>query len=395
MKILGLDSSGLVASVAVMEGDITIAEYTVNYKKTHSQTLLPMLDELKRMTELDLHTLDAIAIAAGPGSFTGLRIGSATAKGLGLALKLPILPVPTVDALAYNLYGCSALVCPLMDARRNQVYTGLYEFQKRAEDGGKYELCTLVKQCAVPISEIIGKINELCRENDREVLFLGDGVAVYQEQITALTKASCSFAPACCNRQRASCVAALGAELYKKGICETAAEHAPEYLRLSQAERERAAHTADKYHIREMQQSDLEEVTALEASCFSMPWKYHDFEETLTNPDRVYLVAEAAAADAKERILGGCMLTNIAGEGDITNVAVREQYRGRKIATALMEALLKLGRERYGITAFTLEVRSQNTPARNLYEKLGFVSKGVRPGFYEKPKDDAVILWKE
>lgn len=216
MKILGLDSSGLVASVAVMEGDITIAEYTVNYKKTHSQTLLPMLDELKRMTELDLHTLDAIAIAAGPGSFTGLRIGSATAKGLGLALKLPIIPVPTVDALAYNLYGCSALVCPLMDARRNQVYTGLYEFQKRAEDGGKYELCTLVKQCAVPISEIIGKINELCRENDREVLFLGDGVAVYQEQITALTKASCSFAPACCNRQRASCVAALGAELYKK-----------------------------------------------------------------------------------------------------------------------------------------------------------------------------------
>lgn len=114
MKILGLDSSGLVASVAVMEGDITIAEYTVNYKKTHSQTLLPMLDELKRMTELDLHTLDAIAIAAGPGSFTGLRIGSATAKGLGLALKLPIIPVPTVDALAYNLYGCSALVCPLI-----------------------------------------------------------------------------------------------------------------------------------------------------------------------------------------------------------------------------------------------------------------------------------------
>ena len=137
MKILGLDSSGLVASVAVVEEDITIAEYTVNYKKTHSQTLLPMLDELKRMTELDLHTLDAIAIAAGPGSFTGLRIGSATAKGLGLALNLPILPVPTVDALAYNLYGSSALVCPLMDARRNQVYTRLYEFQKRAADGGK------------------------------------------------------------------------------------------------------------------------------------------------------------------------------------------------------------------------------------------------------------------
>ena len=91
MRILALDSSGLVASVAVVEDgavdDQVIAEYTVNYKKTHSQTLLPMLDEIVKMTELDLHTVDAIAVAGGPGSFTGLRIGSATAKGLGLALE--------------------------------------------------------------------------------------------------------------------------------------------------------------------------------------------------------------------------------------------------------------------------------------------------------------------
>ena len=93
-----------------------------------------MLDELRRMTELDLHTIDAIAVAAGPGSFTGLRIGSATAKGLGFALDIPIIPVPTVDALAYNLYGSDKLICPLMDARRNQVYTGLYEFQKTRRD---------------------------------------------------------------------------------------------------------------------------------------------------------------------------------------------------------------------------------------------------------------------
>ncbi|MEE1015047.1 MAG: tRNA (adenosine(37)-N6)-threonylcarbamoyltransferase complex dimerization subunit type 1 TsaB, partial [Lachnospiraceae bacterium] len=91
MKILALDSSGLVASVAVMEDDTMLAEYTMNYKKTHSQTLLPMLDELAKMIELDLNTVDAIAVAGGPGSFTGLRIGSATAKGLGLALKKPLI----------------------------------------------------------------------------------------------------------------------------------------------------------------------------------------------------------------------------------------------------------------------------------------------------------------
>lgn len=236
MKMLALDSSGLVASAAVVEDDITIAEYTINHKKTHSQTLLPMLDELRRMTELDLHTLDAIAVAAGPGSFTGLRIGSATAKGLGLALDIPIIPVPTVDALAFNLYGSGGLVCPIMDARRNQVYTGLYAFHKGAGQDARYDMCTMEKQCAVDIAWLAGRINEL----DRETVFLGDGVSVYRDQLAELLRVRYSFAPACCNRQRAACVAALGAVLYEKGIAGTAAEHVPDYLRLSQAERERA-----------------------------------------------------------------------------------------------------------------------------------------------------------
>ena len=128
MKILAVDSSGLVASIALVEDDQMIAEYTVNYKKTHSQTLVPMLDEIKKMIDLDLASLDAIAVVKGPGSFTGLRIGSATVKGLGLALNKPIISVPTVDALSYNAYGTDYLICPIMDARRDQVYTGLYEF---------------------------------------------------------------------------------------------------------------------------------------------------------------------------------------------------------------------------------------------------------------------------
>lgn len=151
-----------------------------------------------------------------------------------------------------------------------------------------------------------------------------------------------------------------------------------------------------RYHIREMRREDLEEVTALEAACFSLPWKYRDFEEVLTNPDRCYLVAEAdsVTADTPDRILGGCMLTHIAGEGDISNVAVYERYRNNGIAASVLSALLKLGEERYGITAYTLEVRSRNIPARRLYEKNGFVSRGVRPGFYQKPEDDAVIMWR-
>ena len=133
MKIIAIDSSGLVASAAIVENDVLIGEYNVQYKKTHSQTLLPMLDALAKMVELDLDTVDAIALAKGPGSFTGLRIGSATAKGLGLAMGKPLVEIPTLDGLACNLYGTDKLVCPMMDARRNQVYTGVYEYVKTGQ----------------------------------------------------------------------------------------------------------------------------------------------------------------------------------------------------------------------------------------------------------------------
>lgn len=235
MKILALDSSGLVASVAVVEDDgvnsSLLAEYTVNYKKTHSQTLFPMLDEIARMIELDLNTIDAIAVAAGPGSFTGLRIGSATAKGLGLALDKPLVHVPTVDALAYNLYGTDRVICPLMDARRNQVYTGIYEFRNN-------ELSVIEPQMAVGIDVIAGKLRAL----GREVVFLGDGVPVFRKALMEelMQGMDFSFAPAHLNKQRAGAVAALAVSYVRAGKIETAAEHRPDYLRPSQAERERA-----------------------------------------------------------------------------------------------------------------------------------------------------------
>ena len=231
MKILGLDSSGLVASAAIVEDGILLAEYTTNYKKTHSQTLLPMLDEIRKMIDLNLAEVDAIAIASGPGSFTGLRSGAATAKGLGLALDKPLVEVPTLEGLAYNLCGCKQLVCPLMDARRNQVYTGIYEFVKGNQE---YELGIVESQCAVDITEIISKLNEL----GREVIFLGDGVPVYQKVIEEKLQVPYSFAPANNNRQRAASIAALGAIYYKVGKTVSAAAHQPEYLRKSQAERE-------------------------------------------------------------------------------------------------------------------------------------------------------------
>lgn len=232
MRLIALDSSGLVASVAVVEDDLLIAEYTIQYKKTHSQTLLPMLDEMKKMIDLDFGQIDAIAVAAGPGSFTGLRIGSATAKGLAFAMKKPIIGVPTLDGLAYNLYGTDKIVCPIMDARRSQVYTGIYEFVK---EDSEYTLHVIKEQCAVAFDEIAQALNEL----GKEVIFLGDGVPVFSDRMKEVMKVSYTFAPAHMNRQRAGSIGVLGSIYYKQGKIQKAEEHAPEYLRLSQAERER------------------------------------------------------------------------------------------------------------------------------------------------------------
>ena len=230
MKLLAIDSSGLVASVAVVCDEELIGEFTVNYKKTHSQTLLPMLDETAKMIELDMDTIDAVAVAAGPGSFTGLRIGSATAKGLGLALGIPLVAVPTLHGLAYNLWGAKGLVCPIMDARRGQVYTAIFEFRGD-------ELVVVEDQMAIGIEELAEKLLAY----DRKVTFLGDGVPVFRKVLEEklFGKTEVMFAPANMNRQRAASVAALGLRYYREGKYEPAAEHAPEYLRMSQAERER------------------------------------------------------------------------------------------------------------------------------------------------------------
>ena len=152
MRILAIDSSSMVATVAVVTDGVLTAEYTINYKKTHSQTLLPMIDEIKKNIDLDMNTVDVIAIAGGPGSYTGLRIGSATAKGFGLALNIPIINIPTMDALAYNLFSSSFVICPIMDARREQVYTGIYKF-----NGTTMEV--IKPQCIMMIRDLVKELN--------------------------------------------------------------------------------------------------------------------------------------------------------------------------------------------------------------------------------------------
>ena len=391
MRVLAIDSSGLTATVAVVEETQTVAEYTINYKKTHSQTLLPMIDEVVKMTELDLGTINAIAVAGGPGSFTGLRIGSATAKGLGLALNKPLIHVPTVDGLAYNVFGCEDIICPIMDERRNQVYTGIYTFSKKA---GEKEGRNLVEpvfqvikmQMAVSIEELAERLNRY----RRPVVFLGDGVPVYENVLAEKLTVPYSFAPAYMNRQRAAVVGTLAIQYYKSGKFETAEEHRPDYLRVSQAERERAQREKEaEIIVRELKVEDSAAVAEMEQQIFSDSWSEKSVLETVQQKQSVCFAAEKAG-----HLLGYLLAYHAADEAEIARIAVQKEARRQGAAGKLMQALEHYCEE-HKMEKLLLDVRESNEAARSFYTKNGFVEDGIRQGFYVNPSEDAVLMSRQ
>ncbi len=140
--------------------------------------------------------------------------------------------------------------------------------------------------------------------------------------------------------------------------------------------------------IRKLREEDIEPISRIEAASFSMPWSPKDFADLLSRPYCTYLVAEIDGT-----VVGSCGMTNSCNEGNIDNVVVAEEYRGKGIAQKLLRELIALG-EAEGVEAYTLEVRVSNAAAIHVYEKMGFVSEGIRPGFYEKPVEDAMIMWR-
>ncbi|TYQ18032.1 UNVERIFIED_CONTAM: tRNA threonylcarbamoyladenosine biosynthesis protein TsaB [Acetivibrio alkalicellulosi] len=229
MKILAIDTSTLVAAVAVMEDDKLLGEYLLNHKKTHSQKLMPMIKELLHELELKPNDIDMFAASSGPGSFTGLRIGVTTVKAMGYATSKPVVAVPTLDVIAYNILMGSYIVCPIMDARNNQVYTGLYEWNYNNN-----VLERVSDYLALPINELV----DIIRQRGKKVVFAGDGVDIHQEYLKNELQDKCDFAPGNMRLQRASTTAHIAYMKFKKGDIDSSFEMTPFYLRKSQAERQ-------------------------------------------------------------------------------------------------------------------------------------------------------------
>ena len=222
MKILALDTATKVGSVAIMEDDNVLAESTLNADITHSETLLPSINDMLKETALSMTDMDLFALTLGPGSFTGIRIGVSTIKGFAFALNRPVVGVSTLEALAYNFSSSPLKITPILDARRGEVYTATFRWE-----GDR--MLRLSEDRAVPPEKMLEEIDE-------ETLFAGDGLEKYGDMIKSRLGTLANEATKPQGLIRASSIATLGLERYEKGETLDIATLTPLYLRKSEAE---------------------------------------------------------------------------------------------------------------------------------------------------------------
>lgn len=223
MTILAVDTSTLVSSIALLRNDILLAEFTLQIRKTHSEQLMPHISQLFEFAGLSLSDLQAVAVSSGPGSFTGLRIGLATAKALAYARRVKLIGVPTLEALAYACPVPGVYVAPLMDAQKDNVYQAVYTWEKQQ----------LIEVAAVKVSSIEETVRELALL-PKPVMVLGEAALLYRKELS--TAANVIFLPPHLAIARAANVALRGAELLAAGIEHDVMELEPLYIRRSEAE---------------------------------------------------------------------------------------------------------------------------------------------------------------
>ena len=225
MIVLSIDSSSKVATVALLNDDTLLGEYVINDKREHSVLLMPMIENLLKDCELTINDIDGFVVSKGPGSFTGLRIGMATIKGLSFGANKPYISLSSLDGLAYSLSYFNGIICPIMDALRENVYTALY----KNEDG---EFKNIMEPTPMELPDLL----EMLKEKNEEVIFTGDGLLKHKEYIK-VNFPNAKFASNHVSLTRASSIGELGLNLLKQGIKDDP-NSAPVYLKKPQADRE-------------------------------------------------------------------------------------------------------------------------------------------------------------
>jgi tRNA threonylcarbamoyladenosine biosynthesis protein TsaB len=223
LRVLGIDTATMMGSIGLIDDEGVIAEYSLNIRATHSERLMPAIDRLLKDSGIMAKDIDGFAVSIGPGSFTGLRIGLATVKGFAMGCNKPVAAVSTLEALAFNLAYAEYLICPILDARKNEVYTALFKSDRK---GGMKRI----------VQDRVATINTVLTECDTDAIFLGDAVELYKGMILDILKNRAHFAPKNKNMPSGVSVAELGLKRLRDGKVADPSSLMPFYIRRSEAE---------------------------------------------------------------------------------------------------------------------------------------------------------------
>ena len=386
MLILAIETTGPVSSVALNRDGI-ITEIRNEDSYSHLKQLMPMVKELMDEEEVSGEDLDAIAVSQGPGSFTGIRIGMVSAKGLAQVWDKPIVEVPTLATFAFRDYSWeeedkSCLYCPVIDAKMHQVYAAAYE--KGNKDA-------VIPGASYYMDEFLSKLEVVSKGYDA-VVFFGDAYGIYKDSIDSydIVYAQAAGEDLC---QSALGTAVLGQMLYEEGKVKSCFDAQPEYYRLPEAERK---FRTKSLRLLPAERYDLARICEIEKAAFSDPWTekmlLDDIERSLEDSKVVFLTAKdpeegsEAVAYIEAFLLPGTF-------AEIQNIATLPERRRQGIARKMMLEIISRAKEEK-IKELELEVRAGNAPAICLYESLGFERTGLRKGYYQDG-EDAVLMTKK
>ena len=363
MKILSIDTASNICGVSILEDNNLICNLDQDTGRTHSENLMPMIEQAFSQTDFTLKDINLLVCDKGPGSFTGIRIGIATTKAFHDSLCIPCIGVNSLEAFAYSIKQDGYIVS-LLDCKNNNCYFALYE-RKNAE---YHEIIS-------PSADTIENALKICQQSitsSQSINFVGDGATLYQDIICHQFENSILATPEN-NLLNSYYVGLAGLDKFRKNGSE---EILPLYLKKPQAQRQLEAKSRN-VQIIPMNLEDLEQISAILTSDFDEFWNYNILKSELNSENSSYLVARLNG-----EIVGFAGIKILMDEANIMNIVVKKNFRNQGIGSLLLKSLIHLAEEKK-LNTITLEVMEENYSAIHLYKNFNFIQAGIRKNYYQ------------